>query len=105
MMEKLIYTVDFLLIPLRSCDTILGVQWLLPLGDIKLNFQKLTLGYIYQGHECVLNGHVDKVRTVEAKRLEKMEKGGGQLFMIRVVPMEEQLELEPATPKEIVSIT
>lgn len=105
MMEKLTYTNDFLLLPLRSCDIILVVQWLLPLGDIKLNFQELTLGYTYQGHECVLKVHVDKVRTVEAKRLEKMANRGAQLFMIRVVPLEEKGNLGVTTPKEIVFLT
>ncbi|KAH0669425.1 hypothetical protein KY285_023588 [Solanum tuberosum] len=29
---------NFLLIPLGSCDIILGVQWLKPLGDLFMNF-------------------------------------------------------------------
>ncbi|KAH0656545.1 hypothetical protein KY285_031427 [Solanum tuberosum] len=44
MMQGITFQDDFLLLSLGSCDMILGVQWLLPLGDIKLNFQKLTLG-------------------------------------------------------------
>lgn len=75
MMMKLTYTDDFLLIPLKSCDMILGVQWFLPLGDIKLNFQELTLSYTYQGHECVLKGHLDRVRSVEAKSWKKCQTG------------------------------
>ncbi|XP_015161375.1 uncharacterized protein [Solanum tuberosum] len=53
---------------------------------------ELTLGYHYKGQECILEGSVDKVRTVQAKRLDKLSKAGGQLFMIRVMPVEEERE-------------
>ncbi|XP_019264304.1 PREDICTED: uncharacterized protein LOC109241930 [Nicotiana attenuata] len=89
LLQGVTYTADFLLLPLGSCDLILGVQWLLPLGDVKLNFQELTLGYNYQGRECILKGEVDKVKTVEAKKLDKLANNGGQLFMLRVLPREE----------------
>ncbi|XP_019266920.1 PREDICTED: uncharacterized protein LOC109244312 [Nicotiana attenuata] len=89
LLQGVTYTADFLLLPLGSCDLILGVQWLLPLGDLKLNFQELTLGYNYQGRECILKGEVDKVKIVEAKKLDKLANNGGQLFMLRVLPREE----------------
>ncbi|XP_070008752.1 uncharacterized protein [Nicotiana sylvestris] len=44
LLQGVTYTANFLLLPLGSCDLILGVQWLLPLGDLKLNFKELTLG-------------------------------------------------------------
>lgn len=49
LMQGVTHTAELLLIPLRSCDMILGVQWSLPLGDLKMNFQHLTLGFTYQG--------------------------------------------------------
>lgn len=35
---------DFLLLPLGSCGGVLGVQWLLTLGDIKVEFQEFDDG-------------------------------------------------------------
>lgn len=99
-MHGVLYTDDFLLIPLKSCDIILGVQWLLSLGDLKMKFQELTLGYHYQGQDCVLKGVVDKVKTVETKKLEKMAIGGGQLFMIRVSPIVGEEGSEAAVPEK-----
>ncbi|PHT90349.1 hypothetical protein T459_05462 [Capsicum annuum] len=39
------FCADFLLLPLGSCGVVLGVQWLLTLGGIKLNFRKLPWNY------------------------------------------------------------
>jgi len=37
------FTSDMLLIPLGSCDMVLGVQWLSQLGTVRWNFKKLQL--------------------------------------------------------------
>ncbi|KAH0782287.1 hypothetical protein KY290_001885 [Solanum tuberosum] len=52
-MDKMIYvtwllqgaefSADFLLLPICSYGVVLGIQWLLTLGDIKLNFRSLTI--------------------------------------------------------------
>lgn len=75
-MHNLNYSDDFLLLPLMFFDLILGFQWLLPVGHLNLKFQQLTLGYTYQGEDCILKRSVDIVRTVEVKRLDKMAKLG-----------------------------
>ncbi|KAG5584320.1 hypothetical protein H5410_044754 [Solanum commersonii] len=70
-------------------------EWLLPLGEIKLNFQKLTLGFWYQGKEVVIQGTREKTRIVEAKKLDKLAQNGCQLFMIRVLPTDQEQREEP----------
>ncbi|KAG5631369.1 hypothetical protein H5410_003086 [Solanum commersonii] len=70
-----------------------------------MNFQELTLRYTYRGHDCMLKGVVNMVKMVEAKRLDKMVKGGGQLFLIRVRPVEEEVKKVSIVPEEILAIT
>lgn len=89
MMQRATFVDNFLLLPLRSCDMILGVQWLLPLEDLQLNFQKLTLAFMYQGQKVLLQANKETTRVVNAKGLDKMTHNGGQLFMIRVFPTKE----------------
>ncbi|GKC77654.1 hypothetical protein Tco_1128428 [Tanacetum coccineum] len=45
-----------IIIPLGSCDMVLGVQWLATLGDILWNYEKLTMEYKYKGKRVVLRG-------------------------------------------------
>ncbi|KAH0696227.1 hypothetical protein KY285_013059 [Solanum tuberosum] len=58
-------------------------------GDLQLNFQKLTLAFMYQGQKVQLQGNKENTRIVNAKGLDKMTQNGGQLFMIRVFPTED----------------
>ncbi|KAH0699969.1 hypothetical protein KY290_014779 [Solanum tuberosum] len=52
------FTADFLLLPLGCCGVVLGVQWLLTLGDIKMNFRNLTMEFWYKGRKHLLRGVV-----------------------------------------------
>ena len=38
-------TTDFLVLPLRGCDLVLGVQWLKDLGPIVWNFETLVMQF------------------------------------------------------------
>ena len=76
-MQRATFVDNFLLLPLRSCDMILGVQWLLPLEDLQLNFQKLTLAFMYQGQKVLLQANKETTRVVNAKGLDKMTHNGG----------------------------
>lgn len=80
---------DGFLLSSGSCDMILGVQWLQPLGDIKLDFQKLILVFCYQGREVEFQGTRERTRIVEARKLDKFAQNGCQLFMIRVLPVDQ----------------
>lgn len=78
------FSAEFLLLLLGSCGVVLGIQWLLTLGDIKMNFRELTMEFWYKGRKHLLNGQVSKSRLVE--RLAKLSDNNSQLCIIQVVP-------------------
>ena len=47
---------DVLLIPLGSCDMVLGVQWLKGLGPVKWDFNRLVMEFDFGGRHHVLKG-------------------------------------------------
>nr|KYP45064.1 TMV resistance protein N [Cajanus cajan] len=47
---------DMLLLPLGCCDMVLGIEWLITLGDITWNFEKLTMEFMVNGRRLVLRG-------------------------------------------------
>ncbi|XP_047251491.1 uncharacterized protein LOC124886656 [Capsicum annuum] len=95
---------NFLLIPLGSCNIILGVQWLKPLGDLLMNFQTLTTKFQYQGRECTLTGIMEKTKIVEPKKLDKFVDDRAQLFMTNVSSKIEEVVNDSETPVEIVKL-
>ena len=50
------FTSDMLLIPLGCCDVVLGIEWLVTLGDITWNFDRLLMQFYVQGKKLVLRG-------------------------------------------------
>ena len=50
------FTSDMLLIPLVCCDVVLGIEWLVTLGDITWNFDRLSMQFYVQGKKLVLRG-------------------------------------------------
>ena len=40
------FTSDVMLIPLGCCDIVLGIEWLITLGDITWNFTKLSMEFM-----------------------------------------------------------
>ncbi|XP_012453555.1 uncharacterized protein LOC105775598 [Gossypium raimondii] len=50
------FTTDFMVLALKGCDMVLGVQWLLTLGDIMWNFGSLTMQFKVAGESYVLQG-------------------------------------------------
>ena len=39
------FTSDMMLLPLGCCDLVLGIEWLVTLGDMTWNFNKLTMEF------------------------------------------------------------
>ena len=50
------YQVDMVVVPLGSCEMILGVPWLTTLGPILWDFEKLRMEFTYKGKMQVLKG-------------------------------------------------
>lgn len=48
------FCADMFLIPLGSCDVVLGIQWLSTLGTIKWNFKNLTMEFKFEGKSHML---------------------------------------------------
>lgn len=77
---------DFLVLPIGSCDVVLGIQWLSKLGDIQINFEKLYMRFEYQGKQVALQGIQPSFKTVDAKAFNNITAYDAQIFMIRVCP-------------------
>ena len=61
---------DVLLIPLGSCDMVLGVQWLSTLGTIQWSFQTLHMEFYFNNKRHVLGGlQGPKVKIIEESQL------------------------------------
>ncbi|KAJ8543214.1 hypothetical protein K7X08_005737 [Anisodus acutangulus] len=86
LLHSLVFRVDFLLLPLGTCDMVLGVQWLSDLRDIMFNFKKLTMKFKYDGKMFSLEGITPKsqLAMVKTSTLQKSNEDQVQLFMIKV---------------------
>ena len=61
-----------MLLPLGYCDLVLGVKWLVTLGDITWNFDKLIIEFVTQGRRHVLRGASNaKLKIVKKQQLHK----------------------------------
>jgi len=54
--QQTTFTADMFLLPLGCCDLVSGIEWLIKLGDILWNFDKLTMEFKVQGRRHVLRG-------------------------------------------------
>ncbi|KAG8497362.1 hypothetical protein CXB51_008586 [Gossypium anomalum] len=59
------FATDFLVLPLKRCDMVLGVQWLLMLGDIIWNFSSLTIQFMVKGQTRILQGIIPGSLAIE----------------------------------------
>lgn len=48
------FETDFMVLSLKGCDMVLGVQWLLSLGDIIWNFNSLTIQFHLNRRPCTI---------------------------------------------------
>jgi len=80
---------DMMLIPLVSCDVVLGVQWLSQLGTVRWNFKKLYMEFTYQGRDHVLRGmRGKKLQMIGNNKLQKLLDSTPQLCMLQVVEVQ-----------------
>ena len=77
------------LLPLGSCDLVLGVQWLATLGIIKWDFKQLKMEFSYDNKVHILRGiRGTKLQLVSHKGLPKAIQNAGHLFMLQGLPQE-----------------
>jgi len=78
------FTSNMLLIPLGCCDLVLGVDWLVSLGDIVWNFNKLKMEFYVKGRKHVLRGASTRLKTVKKQQLGKAMSTGVHLSILQV---------------------
>ncbi|XP_019420680.1 PREDICTED: uncharacterized protein LOC109330865 [Lupinus angustifolius] len=84
-LQQSTFTSYVMLLPLGCCDVVLGIEWLITLGDITWNFNKLTMEFCLQGRRHVLRGATQfECKSVKAQQLEKAMLMGVHLSMIQV---------------------
>ncbi|XP_019451923.1 PREDICTED: uncharacterized protein LOC109354024 [Lupinus angustifolius] len=84
-LQQSTFTSDMMLLPLGCCDVVLGIEWLITLGDITWNFNKLTMEFCLQGRRHVLRGATQlDCKSVKAQQLEKVMLMGVHLSMIQI---------------------
>ncbi|KAF3680331.1 hypothetical protein FXO37_03370 [Capsicum annuum] len=53
-MQGITFDSDMLVLPIGGCNVVLGIQWLISLGDIMWNFKKLKMEFNIKGHKISL---------------------------------------------------
>ncbi|KAG8391428.1 hypothetical protein BUALT_Bualt01G0186800 [Buddleja alternifolia] len=55
-MQGVMFIEEMMILPLGGCDVVLGVQWLVQLGDISWNFDKLAIEFVMNRKMVSLRG-------------------------------------------------
>lgn len=105
MMHGVMFKDKFLMLPIGSCDMVLGIQWLCKLGNIHVNFEKLFMKFMYHDKLVTLKGTVPSFKTVDAKALNKISVNTAKIFIIKICTggsMENNKpQLQEEKPREI----
>lgn len=84
-MQGTTFSTDALLIPLGSCDMVLGIQWLRTLGSIQWDFNKLEMWFTFQGQKVCLKGNSQpKLKVMDKAPSSKMLKNAAQLYFLQL---------------------
>jgi hypothetical protein len=77
----------FYVVDLSEKDAVMGVQWLITLGNIYTNYQTLEMGFKdIEGKNIVLRGmSTGAPKTISAKRMERIFKHGGVSYATECV--------------------
>lgn len=68
------FSIDAYILPLNTYDLILGIQWLLTLGDILWNFKELKMTIIVKRQPFILKGLEEpRVTAVSNLQLQKIQ--------------------------------
>ncbi|XP_074327867.1 uncharacterized protein LOC141665786 [Apium graveolens] len=79
------FQTDVMLIPLGSCDMVLGIQWLSTLGPVYWDFSKLKMSFIVNDEHISLRGIPHKkLKVLEGGPSEKLLKSASHCCLIQV---------------------
>ncbi|KAG8378561.1 hypothetical protein BUALT_Bualt08G0149700 [Buddleja alternifolia] len=105
-MQEVLFMTDLMLLPLGGCDMVLGIQWLIQLGDIKWNFDKLAMEFMTHGQKVTLRGKKPStIKVVGGNKMRKIIQKPAQISMLHLgllsqgnpwLPVK-QKELQPGT--------
>ncbi|XP_028214991.1 uncharacterized protein LOC114397062 [Glycine soja] len=94
LVQNTTFSSDILLLPLGYCDMILGIKWLITLGNITWNFDKLTMEFTAQGKRHVLRGNSSiNIKIIRKQWIHKTLAAGVHISMLQVCESEEGLLL------------
>ncbi|KAG8362966.1 hypothetical protein BUALT_BualtUnG0018600 [Buddleja alternifolia] len=83
--QGVVFVADLMLLPLGGCDMVLGIQWLIQLGDIKWNFDKLTMEFLMNGKKVALRGRKPAVtKMIDQSKMRKLLHKPAQISMLHV---------------------
>ncbi|KAL4285207.1 hypothetical protein GQ457_16G013510 [Hibiscus cannabinus] len=89
------FKTDFLVLPLKNCDVVLGIQWLSQLGSINWNFSALKMEFSWKGQQICLGGcQPEPINYAEPGLCGKFLKGRMNSQNVTLLYVNAQLELE-----------
>jgi len=97
-LQNIGFTLDMLLIPLGCYDVVLGIEWLVTLGDITWNFDRLLMQFYVQGKKLVLRGAAGaRLKPARKKQLQKTIASGVHLSMLQLCDADNNFLLHSLT--------
>ncbi|KAF7835948.1 putative polyprotein [Senna tora] len=87
-----LFVVDLFVIDLQGVDVVLGGRWMRTLGPIVMDYDKLTLDFLLNGHPVHLQGEVKyDLEPLSSKQLQHMNYAGSIacLFHLQAMPCED----------------
>ncbi|XP_049345420.1 uncharacterized protein LOC125809928 [Solanum verrucosum] len=82
-MQGVSFDSDMLVLPIGGCNMVLGIQWLITLGDIMWNFRRLKMEFTIMGRKISLRGiQPAAVKMVHQDNMDKLLAKPAELCMI-----------------------
>lgn len=99
-MQKESFTSSFYVIPLKSYDMILGVQWVREVSPICVDFKKGQTWVTWRGHILLLNQRIDFDFKVQVQVEGSKKVNEGTCFLVQLSVLYDKKE-EVAVPSPV----